>query len=328
MMLFEFSAHNGFNFAEGFARHFGLKTENNQLIIPPHMGQGKIRVIELDPDIQLTIHHYSFHEEFVLRRRSLPESEGSLNLVFFNTGIPNHYLSNGQSGFFCTKVQEPAVEISSSDLHSEIRYPPGYFVDFIVISMKACSLVEMLDPDTTSNILNTIIKCRSSFLFHERMWPEVEQITRRLSLMEDRRNLGQLYFKSKVLELLYLIFDNLLSRVDEPQRVINGDDGTQLYHLRSLILSDLSVPPRLSELAEEIGMSETKMKQLFKQVFGDTIYNYYQKARMEEAAFQLKQSGQTVADIGYGLGFTNLSHFSRMFQRYYQTSPKKYQSVG
>ena len=75
-------------------------------------------------------------------------------------------------------------------------------------------------------------------------------------------------------------------------------------------------------------MSETKMKHLFKQTFGDTIYNYYQKIRMEEAAFLLKQAGHSVSDVGYKLGFSNLSHFSRQFEKQFGITPKKYSVVG
>lgn len=72
------------------------------------------------------------------------------------------------------------------------------------------------------------------------------------------------------------------------------------------------------------GMGETKMKQMFRQVFGDTIYNYYQKLRMEEAAFMLKQAGYSVSEAGYRLGFSNLSHFSRLFEKHFGVTPKKY----
>jgi AraC-like DNA-binding protein len=61
--------------------------------------------------------------------------------------------------------------------------------------------------------------------------------------------------------------------------------------IRNAVLADLSQPPALPQLADLGGMSETKMKHLFKQTFGDTIYNYFQNARMEEAAFLLRHAG-------------------------------------
>lgn len=99
------------------------------------------------------------------------------------------------------------------------------------------------------------------------------------------------------------------------------------YEIQSIVLSDLSTPVKLPELAKRLGMSETKMKALFKQIFGNSIYSYYQTARMQEAAFLLKHSDYAVSEIGYRLGFSNLSHFSRLFKKHYAMTPKKYSSV-
>jgi AraC-like DNA-binding protein len=131
-----------------------------------------------------------------------------------------------------------------------------------------------------------------------------------------------------VQELLYHLFHKLSKRENTSQKTVNNADAEKLLALRNLILSDLSQPPSLPELAVATGMSETKLKQLFKQTFGDTIYNYYQKVRMEEAAFLLKQAGYSVSEVGYQLGFSNLSHFSRLFKRHYGNTPKKYVTAG
>ncbi|WP_236705154.1 helix-turn-helix transcriptional regulator [Hymenobacter sp. AT01-02] len=90
------------------------------------------------------------------------------------------------------------------------------------------------------------------------------------------------------------------------------------------LLTDLSTPPVLRELAQQAAMSETKLKQLFKQTFGNSVYTYFQQARMKEAAFLLKQGQRSVAEVGYELGFSNLSHFSRLFEKHYGLNPKRY----
>lgn len=71
-------------------------------------------------------------------------------------------------------------------------------------------------------------------------------------------------------------------------------------------------------------MSPTKLKRLFKQIFGDSIFNYYQGFRMKEAARLLKEEKLSVSDVGYELGFTNLSHFSRAFKEHIGMNPKQY----
>jgi AraC-like DNA-binding protein len=74
-------------------------------------------------------------------------------------------------------------------------------------------------------------------------------------------------------------------------------------------------------------MSASKLKRLFKQIFGDSIYSYYQIYRMKEAAYLIKQEGLSISDVGYRLGFSNLSHFSRLFETHIGSKPKKYSSA-
>jgi AraC-like DNA-binding protein len=139
--------------------------------------------------------------------------------------------------------------------------------------------------------------------------------------------MNNFYVQIKAQELMYLLFSKLSLREDTTIKNINSNDAERLLVIRNKILTDLSTPPVLSELAAIASMSETKLKQLFKQTFGDTIYNYFQKARMEEAAFLLKQAKRSVSEVGYELGYSNLSHFSRLFKKQYGITPKKFSST-
>jgi AraC-like DNA-binding protein len=140
--------------------------------------------------------------------------------------------------------------------------------------------------------------------------------------------LSDFYIRIKVLELLYLLFRRLSIRENKSYRAINNTDAEKLMMIRNEILNDLSSAPVLNELAQMAAMSETKLNQLFKQTFGDSIYNYFQKVRMEEAVFLLKQANRSVSEAGYELGFSNLSHFSRLFKKHYGMTPKKYSTNG
>ena len=66
------------------------------------------------------------------------------------------------------------------------------------------------------------------------------------------------------------------------------------------------------------------MRKLFKQTFGKGVFEYYQSMRMHEAAKRLKEKRLTVSEVGYQLGFTNLSHFARVFEQHMGLKPKKY----
>lgn len=84
----------------------------------------------------------------------------------------------------------------------------------------------------------------------------------------------------------------------------------------------------IKELALAAHMSPTKLKRLFKQIFGDSIFSYYQQFRMQEAALLLMAEKLSVSAVGYRMGFTNLSHFSRIFKAHIGMNPKHYALKG
>jgi AraC-like DNA-binding protein len=94
--------------------------------------------------------------------------------------------------------------------------------------------------------------------------------------------------------------------------------------VRDRLLENLEQPPFITELSTLAAMSPTKLKRLFSQVFGNSIFSYYQGIRMKEAARLLKDERLSVSAVGYRLGFTNLSHFSRAFEAHIGLKPKRY----
>lgn len=106
---------------------------------------------------------------------------------------------------------------------------------------------------------------------------------------------------------------------------LNKNDVHKIYHVRDKVLSELDKSPVIKDFADLIAMSESKFKRLFKQIFGDSFFSYYQKFRMRESTRLLKDNKMTVSEVGYSLGFSNLSHFAKVFQGHYAVKPKAFQ---
>ncbi|HFN1545190.1 TPA: helix-turn-helix domain-containing protein, partial [Enterococcus faecium] len=69
---------------------------------------------------------------------------------------------------------------------------------------------------------------------------------------------------------------------------------------------------------------ETKLRESFKNEMHITIYNYISKRKVSAAKIMLK-SNYTISEVSLGLGFSDSSHFSRVFKKYVGVSPKQYQ---
>lgn len=327
-MIFEFTTSLHFDFITDFAKKYKIPLMDNYISIPASMGEGYIRKIEFGNDFRLLIHSYKLKEDLILKRNPTNEPNDLLSIFFYNNEQPLHLEYNEEQPVKFSQKSESAIQITTNDLSSEIRFPANTETHYAVVGITSSNLKSLLRIEKPNKVLQSIISQTASFLYFESMNMEVLHILKNIIAINMNDDLSKFLVQIKVQELLYHLFHKLSQRENTSQKAVNNADAEKLLVARSNILANISEPPSIPSLAAKVGMSETKLKQLFKQTFGDTIYSYYQKIRMEEAAFLLKQSGYSVSEVGYQLGFSNLSHFSRLFKRHYEMTPKKYSVTG
>jgi len=97
-----------------------------------------------------------------------------------------------------------------------------------------------------------------------------------------------------------------------------------MMKVESILVSNLSVPPpTIPVLARTAMMSETKLKNLFKTVYGLSLYEYYQKNRMLKARQLLRSKKYSVKETGIALGFKNLSNFTIAYKKEFKSLPSE-----
>ncbi|SFE84350.1 helix-turn-helix transcriptional regulator [Spirosoma endophyticum] len=328
-MVFEFTASPTFNFLTSFGKKFNIPVHGNSILLPSKLGNGTIRRVDLETGFKAVIHQYTLKEDFVLKRYPAHKTCDLVSLIFHGNEQPASLATPSEEvPISLAKTTPFAIQVSSYDLESVIHFPAGTAIQFVVVGITTERLRSLLNIQQPNPTVETILSSAQGFLFYQTMGPQAQRVLQQLISIRQTDELSFLAYYLRVLELLLLVFEQLLKRDPVRHRPIRKDDIDKLFNVRNLVLSDLSQPPKLEQLARQIGMNQTKLKDLFSQVFGDSIYQYYLKARMDEAAFLLEQGGRSVAEVGHQLGFTNLSHFSRLFKRHHGLSPKKYVSGG
>jgi AraC-like DNA-binding protein len=323
-MTFSFSATPDFDFLTQFAQHLQVPVHDDQVTLPEHLGQGYVRKLQFGVDFKLTIHCYELHEDLVVRRQAAGGSSDQITVFFYNNEQPLDIAFADHAQVRFSQRDESAIQLTSNDLSSTIRFPAQHAVRYLVVAIKTPRLKALLAGNEPHSMLSALTADDGSFLFFENMSAEVKLLLKHVTEINQHDGLSHFYIQVKVQELLYLVFRQLMLRESAPHQPINSADAERLLQVHNQLLTDLSTPPVLRELAQQAAMSETKLKQLFKQTFGSSVYTYFQQARMKEAAFLLKQGQHSVAEVGYELGFSNLSHFSRLFEKHYGLHPKRY----
>ena len=218
-----------------------------------------------------------------------------------------------------------AVELATTNQFMELVIPPHQPIYFLVITIARSALMDLLHLGEAGHSLMETLMHNESFVFHEALTPDMERTLYQLNAIDEIAELAHLRYRTKVQELIYLLFARLLNRPNSPSISIKPPDVEKIYDVRTKLLTDLSQKPYLPNLSRQVGMSESKMSQIFRQIFGVSIYDYYQQARLDEAARLLHEL--TVTETAHQLGFNNLSHFSRLFERQHQMKPKRYKAT-
>lgn len=71
-------------------------------------------------------------------------------------------------------------------------------------------------------------------------------------------------------------------------------------------------------------ISPSHFSRCFRHVFGETPHRYLQRRRVERAMFLLRETGRSVTDVCFDVGFASLGTFSRTFRKIVGQTPSDY----
>lgn len=95
----------------------------------------------------------------------------------------------------------------------------------------------------------------------------------------------------------------------------NEADRAKIIMAREVLLQHISEPITIKLLSKKVGINECYLKKGFKEIFGTTIFEFYQSQRMEHAKYLLYEKGLSVTDVSAILGYSSISHFSTAFKK-------------
>ncbi|TYB78830.1 helix-turn-helix transcriptional regulator [Bizionia myxarmorum] len=134
-----------------------------------------------------------------------------------------------------------------------------------------------------------------------------------------------LYFKAKAYELLSLYFNRSEdANIEQCPFLADETNVLKIKKAKDIIIARMAEPPSLQELADEIQLSLKKLKEGFKEIYGDTVFSFLFDYKMEVARKLLESGDNNVNEVGLKVGYSTSSHFIAAFKKKYGTTPKKY----
>lgn len=134
-----------------------------------------------------------------------------------------------------------------------------------------------------------------------------------------------LYCQGKIYELLSLYFNRKTdAQAEQCPFLVDEENVQRIRQAKEIIIQRMAEPPTLAELADEIGLSLKKLKEGFKQIYGDSVFSFLFDHKMELARKMLESGKYNVNEVGLKVGYSTSSHFIAAFRKKYHTTPKQY----
>ena len=138
-------------------------------------------------------------------------------------------------------------------------------------------------------------------------------------------SIKELYIKGKVYELISLYFNKGGDAdIEQCPFLVDEDNVRRIRQAKEIMISRMVEPPTLAQLSDEIGLSLKKLKEGFKQIYGDSVFSFLFDYKMEYARKMLETGQHNVNEVGLKVGYSTSSHFISAFKKKYGTTPKKY----
>jgi AraC family transcriptional regulator len=95
----------------------------------------------------------------------------------------------------------------------------------------------------------------------------------------------------------------------------NVESREKITQARNLLLERIGEPFTIKELSRKVAINECYLKKGFKELFGTTIFEFYQTQRMHHAKYLLQEKDLNVNEVSNLLGYSSPSHFSTAFKK-------------
>lgn len=94
------------------------------------------------------------------------------------------------------------------------------------------------------------------------------------------------------------------------------------------IHKNFSTISSIEEIASQLFVSYSHLRNVFKKELGITIYDYLLSVRMEEAKKLLSTSKMNLTQIAYKVGYSDYDYFKTVFAKYNGITPREYQQAN
>jgi AraC-like DNA-binding protein len=321
--------------SEPFLKCFEVIAEDKSCIVsdsvlyfPGKTGKGFVTVASVTAGIEVLAVNVSMLTEDLIFNFLPSRTESSYILSFDEIDIAGRADSEGSPAFPPPGPEWPQSSVSVTDAAygRVVTYPKDRIIRSLIVRVRKTGL-EHLIQDFDAGVINSLLE--SAGIEHSLTWPITFKYRLLLNdfmteiLQHPFRELFTIRNISILVEYLLQQFF-VMDKLGKDSNVLSLQDTHSLSRVEQhLCLFYKKEFPGIEKLSRISAMSPTSLKTKFKKYYGETLFGYYQKNKLEHAR-KLLDSKVPVKVVATEIGYSNPSHFTLAFKKEYGFSPWHY----
>jgi AraC-like DNA-binding protein len=201
-------------------------------------------------------------------------------------------------------------------------------VDVLSFRFSPSHLSQFVKPRHTNDTLTEDVlnfKHQSSFTKMIPLCGKTRTVIEGLLNHNFTDSLENIYINAQTQMLLLFTLDCMLGEkeldVINCKFLANEADREKISKAREILIEHIGEPITIKELSRKVAINECYLKKGFKEMFGTTIFDFYQSQRMEHAKYLLYEKSLSVTEVSMMLGYSSISHFSTAFKKHTGLKP-------
>ena len=323
-MLRQFAEHYRAIFEEDFGAA-NLKLDNEK-------GRGHISLFK--PFAGVTAWAYSIRFEQDLKFNLNFSSNKLLYLGIVVNGYQLHKYSKEKT-YHKIHQSQNFILVGEEGESAEFVIPKG--IDF-----KCCyvilepSKLEISGNNNSTSLQSDLKSVFSPFLNKDKSFRFFGGISGRISevattLIDNKRTdvVGRLLAEGALMNMLAFQIEahDREKNTDDLSPKLSKAELSRITDLGDLIRKNISRRPSIEELANMIGVSQSKLQIGVKYLHGRTVNQFVTNIRLEVARELIQNTDMNQSEICYHIGFSSRSHFTKIFEERFGKVPSEYKKA-
>jgi AraC-like DNA-binding protein len=302
-------------------RHPRRNLVGARVALTPEEGQGYWELTQIGQDVYVIVENFAYKDP----RVEIVPGDGLIQFYFKLSGDLTMEVSRTEP----LRLNRPSLLVFTQPAGLDLQEwtAPSARERCVAIALRACYLVDnfltsIVDapPQLQALILGAPGQLRYCQL---PLSTQMFEIATRLVNKPYTGTLGLLHTEALTLELLCTGVAGFNALAHSPSQEYSEHDLRCLHAARNLLMKQLSPAPTIRQVARAVGMNDTSLKRGFRAVFGETVFAFSVRCRMQQAlTLLLRERRLPVGRVAEAVGYSHQTSFATAFRRHFGLCPK------